>query len=90
MMPSCSSESSSSRSEHSMPFDTTPRIGLGLQRELGAGDVAAERREHADHAGARVGRAAHDLDHAAAGIDLADLQLVGVRMLLGLEHARDA
>ena len=40
------------------------------------------RREHADHAGPGVGRAAHDLDHAGAGVDLAHLQLVGIGMLL--------
>ena len=54
--------------------------------EVGAGDVAAGRGEDALHAGARVGRAAHDLDHARAGIDLADAQAIGVGMLHGLDH----
>ena len=89
MMPSWSSDSSSSRSDTSMPSETTPRTGLRLERDAGAGDVAADRREHADHAGPGVGRAAHDLDHALAGVDLAHLQLVGVGMALGLEHAGD-
>jgi hypothetical protein len=58
----------------------------GLQRDAGAGNVAAGRREDALHAGARVRRAAHDLDDHAAGIDLADAQAVGVGMLHRLDH----
>ena len=89
MMPSWSSDSSSSRSDTSMPLGDDAAHGLGLQRDAGAGDVAAGGREHADHAGLGVGRAAHHLDHARAGVDLAHLQLVGVGMALGLDHAGD-
>ena len=57
-----SSDSSSSRAEHIMPFDTTPRTGFFSSVIFDAGNVGAERREHADQAGARVGGAAHHLD----------------------------
>ena len=73
-----------------MPFELdAPDLGLG-QREVDAGHVSAHRREHALHAGARIGRAAHHLQALAAGIDLADLQLVGVGMLLAFHHFRHA
>ncbi len=40
--------------------------------------------------GGRVGRTANDLQQfALTGIDLADPQLVGVRMLFGLDDLRD-
>jgi hypothetical protein len=65
-----------------MPLLSSPR----LERHVGAGNVAAGRREDALHAGARVGRTAHDLEHARAGVDLADPQAVGVGMLHGLDH----
>ena len=51
--------------------------------------TAAGRREDALHAGARIGRAADDLDARRAGIDRADPQPVGVGMRLGLDHIAD-
>ena len=46
--------------------------------------------EHADHAGAGIGRAAHDLQRlAVAGIDGQHLQLVGLRVTLGGEDFGD-
>ena len=60
-----------------------------LQRHVRARDVAAGRREDALHAGARVGRAAHDLHQAAAGIDPAQPQPVGIGMLHRLDHVAD-
>ena len=60
------------------------------ERDVLAGNEGAGRREHALHAGARIRRAAHDLDRlAVAGIDHADAQPVGIRMLLGFDDARD-
>ena len=60
------------------------------ERDVLAGNVGAGRREHALHAGARIGRAADDLDRLArAGIDHADAQAVGVGMLLGGDDPRD-
>ncbi len=53
------------------------------ERDVLARDVGAGRHEHALHAGARIGRAAHDLHRIArAGVDHADAQPVGVGMLL--------
>ena len=72
-----------------MPLLSSPRILLALSMHAGAGNVAAGRREDALHAGARVGRAAHDLHDAAAGIDLADPQPVGVGMLHRLDDVAD-
>ena len=64
---------------------------LGLaQREIGAWNIDAGRREHADQPGAGVRRTAHDLHHALAGLDLADPQLVGIRVLHRLDDARDS
>ncbi len=55
-----------------------------------AGDEGAGRREDAGHAAARIGRAADDLDRlAVAGIDHADAQPVGVRMLPGIDDLGD-
>ena len=69
---------------HAVRLDAAD-LGLG-QREVEAGHVSADGREHALHAGARIRRAAHDLQALLAGVDLEHLQLVGVRMLLGLHH----
>ncbi len=75
---------------HSMPRLSTPRMLPTAERDVLAGNEGAGRREHALHAGARIGRAAHDLDRlAVAGIDHADAQPVGIGMLLGLDHAGD-
>ena len=74
--------------QHAAAFDAAD--GADLQRHILAGDERARRHEHALHAGARIRRAAHDLDRiAAAGIDHAHAQPVGVGMLLRLDDARD-
>ncbi len=45
--------------------------------------------ERRDHAGFDVGRAAHDFEFSFfAGIDVDQIQPVGVGMLLDIEHAR--
>ncbi len=75
------------RAQHAVRGDAADRAGL--EHDAGARNERARRREHAEHAGARIGRAAHHLDLARAGIDDAELELVGVGMRLGLDHARD-
>ena len=56
------------------------RCFIGPRGEGGAG-----RGEHALHARPRIGRAANEFDgFAVAGIDLADPEPVGVRVLFGL------
>ena len=80
-MPSWSSDSSQLALRHQHAVGHDAAHGTLVERDLRAGNVGADRREHADHAGAGVGRPAYDLEHAAAGIDLAHLQLVGVGML---------
>ena len=75
------------RAQHAVGVDAADHALLEV--ELGAGDEAADRREHALHAGARVGRAAHHLHDTLAGIDLADAQLVGVRVLHRFDHIAD-
>ncbi len=72
-----------------MPFDSTPRMTPLASVMFLPGNEGADRREHALHAGAGVGRAADDLHGLAAGVDHADAQTVGVRVLLGLDHPRD-
>ena len=74
------------RQKHAVRLNA-PDLGLG-EREIDARHIASDRREHAFEARASVRRAANDLQALGAGIDLADLQLVGVRMLLGFEHLR--
>ena len=77
------------RQQHAVRFDAADDALLELH--AGAGNVGAGRREDAGHAGARIGRAADDLDlRAVAGIDDADAQAVGVGVLLGGEHPGDA
>ena len=75
-----------------MPFDTTPRTGFFSSVIFEPGMYVPSGREHADEAGARVGRAADHLEQRSAllDLDLHDLQLVGVGMLAGLDDARDA
>ena len=90
MMPSWSFESSSSarRAQHAAALDAADRADA--ERDVLAGNERARRREHALHAGARIRRAADDLHRrAVAGVDDADAQPVGVRMLLGGDHAGD-
>ncbi len=75
-----------------MPFDTTPRTGFFSSVIFEAGNVGAERRENGNHAGARVWCAADDFHQRLAlrDLDLDDLQLVGVRMFLGFDDARNS
>ena len=74
--------------EHAAALDAAD--GADGERHVLAGDKRARRHEHALHAGARIGRAAHHLDRiAAAGIHHADAQPVGIGVLFGLDHPRD-
>ena len=53
-----------------MPFDSTPRTAAFFSTMPFAGTTAPGSAEHADQAGARIGRAADDLERlAVAGID---------------------
>ena len=52
--------------------------------------MAADGREHALQPRPRIRRAAYHLQALGAGVDLADLELVGVGMLLAFEHLRHA
>ena len=54
-----------------------------FQGYAGARDGRADWRENAFHARPRIRRAAHHVEHLAAGIDLADPQPIGVGVLLG-------
>ena len=62
-----------------------------VEGDAGARNIAAERREHTDQAGAGIGRAADDLDRGLArrDLDLANAQAVSVGMLLGIDHPGD-
>ena len=77
------------RAQHAAALDAADhahRQGDVLARHVGAGG-----REHGLHAGPRVRRAADHLHgRALAGVDSADPQPVGVRVLLGGEHGGDA
>ncbi len=76
------------RAQHAAAFHAAN--GADRQRDVLAGDEGAGRREHALHAGARIGRAANDLDRlAVAQFDHADAQAVCVRMLLGRNDVGD-
>ena len=77
------------RAQHAAALDAAD--GADAERDVLAGNEGAGRREHAEHAGARIRRAAHDLHRraAVAGVDHADAQAIGIRMLLGRDHARD-
>src|ERR1019366_8680731 len=62
--------------------------GAHRQGNVFARDEGAGRREHAFHAGVRIGRAAHDLNGLVtfrdlADVDHADAQAIRVRVLLG-------
>ena len=81
MMPSCSSPSFSSRAEQ-QHADAGHAADHRLLQHLARGrDDRALGREDRLHAGARVGRAADDLEHAVPGLDRAQAQPVGVRVL---------
>ena len=58
-----------------------------LQEVAAAGDAGAGRREHPQHPGAGVGRAADDLDDTGAGLNRADAQTIGIGMGPRLAHA---
>ena len=73
-----------------MPTLATPRIAAFFSTSPVAGMTEPVGREDALHAGAGVGRAADDLEHAVLGIDRADPQPVGVRVLARLAHVGDA
>ena len=76
------------RHQHAAAFDAAN--GADAERDVLAGYERARRREHAHHAGARIGRAAHDLHRrTGAGVDHADAQPVGIGMLLGRDDAGD-
>ena len=69
------------RAEHAIGFDAADR--RLLQFESCRRNDRSRAREHALHAGARVRCAADDLELFSPGVDDADAQLVGVRVLLG-------
>ena len=76
------------RDQHAAAFDAAD--GADGERHVLARDKGAGRHEYADHAGARIGRAANDLGRVAvAGVDQADAQPVGIGMLFGLDDTRD-
>src|SRR5262245_42138102 len=65
------------RAQHAAALD--PADLADFEIEAGARNVRAGRREYALHAGARIGRAAHDLHgRALSRVDHAYLQPVGV------------
>ena len=73
-----------------MPRDSTPRILAMPSVKFAAGNEGARRREHAYKPGARIGRAAHDLQRFRLPVSTVQQpQLVGIGMLLGGDHARD-
>ena len=73
------------RAQHAVGLDAADHAFL--QGDLLAGDVRADGREHALHAGARIGRPANHLHRLSPGVDDADAQPVGVRMRPGLDDA---
>ena len=74
--------------QHPVRFDAAD--DALLQVDAGSRNVRAGGSKHADHAGTSVRRAAHHLDQrAGAGIDHADLEAIGVRMLLRRNHLGD-
>ncbi len=75
------------RAQHAGAFDAADDALLEI--DAGTGDMRAGGREHALHAGVRVGRTAHDLDLVRAGVDDADAQPVGIGMLVGRNHMAD-
>ncbi len=75
--------------QHAVGIDAADRPFL--ERDTGAGNIGADGGKHADHASAAIGSAAYHLDRGLAGgnLNLGDLQLVCVRVLLGVQHPRD-
>ena len=73
------------RAHHPVRLDPADRALLELEPAIG--HHRAGHAEHADHAGAGIGRAADHLERIArAGIDGEHLQLVSIGMLLGGQH----
>ena len=72
-----------------MPFELDAADDALGERQLLAGNIGPDGREHALHAGACVRRAADDLDRTLAGVYDANLQPVGVGMLLGFNDRGD-
>ena len=75
------------RAHHAVRFDAADR--RDLQHHCVRGHDRACGSEYAEHARAGIGRAADDLQRAVTGIDRKHLQLVGLRVRRGAEHARD-
>jgi hypothetical protein len=75
------------RAHHAVGFDAAD--GGDLEQQPSAGNGRARSSEHAEHPGARIGSAAHDLHRAFTGIDGQDLQFVGLRVLVGGQHPGD-
>ena len=73
-----------------MPALRTPRISPTFSVMPVPGMKLPGGGEHALHAGARIRCAADHGHRAVAGIDRADAQPVGVRVLHRLDHVRDA
>ena len=72
-----------------MPKDSTPRSFAAVMA-LSPGNFGAHGREHGLESDARIGGAADDLQQLhGAGLDLAHLQLFGLRMLYGFDDFRD-
>ena len=72
------------RTHHAIALD--PADGGDLEGHIGPGNEGAGRSEHALHPGPSVGRAADDLHGALPGVDLQDLQLVGLGVGRGAQH----
>ena len=78
---------------HAVRFDAADR--RDLQHHAVRRHGCPGHAEHADEAGTRVGRAAHNLErapsvHIGTGIDRQHLELVRLRMPLGSQHLCDA
>ena len=87
MMPSWSSPIPTSSSARIIPLEATPR-SFASPSVLPSGITAPGSATATVCPAATFGRAAHDrLRLAAPDVDDADAQAVGVRVLLGLEHA---
>ena len=76
------------RAHHSAALDSANC--RHLQRQVAARHIGAGGAEHAFEAGARIGRAADDLDRlAGARVDREHLELVGLRVRCRGQHLRD-
>ncbi len=75
------------RTQHAARFQAADRADL--EHVAGRRDDRRRAGEHALHAGMRVGRAADHLHDVRAGIDHAQLELVGIGMLLGRDDMAD-